>query len=340
MNRRQTPAIDSEDSRMKAWRWMVGIAATILWPAMAAAQENNFQQGLEALANRDYDLAISCFNEEIRQHPREAVAFANRGNAFVGKGELEKAITDFSQAIRLNPSDSHAYTNRGYAYDARGEYDRAIADYNLALKVNPKDSDAYYNRGNAYRTKGNFEQAVLDYTESLRLHPKFALAYNSRGTAYHELKDYKRAVADFSAAIQINPKLSRAYENRGLSLEKTGDYDTAQADYLEAIKLNPKSANAHNNLAWLYATCSKARMRDGNKAVTYGVRACELSNWKDPFYLGTLSAAYAEAGKFADAVKWQKRALDFADVYGKPAAERARERLKLYEAHKSYHEGS
>jgi tetratricopeptide (TPR) repeat protein len=336
----ETDAVDQEDSRMKARRWMVGAAAMILWPALAAAQENTFQQGLEALANRDYDLAISCFNEEIRQHPREAVAFANRGNAFVGKGELDKAIADFSQAIRLNPGDSHAFTNRGYAYDARGEYDHAIADYNQALKVNPKDSDAYYNRGNAYRTKGNFEQAVLDYTESLRLHSKFALAYNSRGTAYHELRDYKRAVADFGAAIQINPKLGRAYENRGLSLEKIGDYEKAQADYLEAIKLNPKSANAPNNLAWLYATCSKARLRDGNKAVTYGVRACEMSNWKDPFYLGTLAAAYAEAGKFPEAVKWQKRALDFADVYGKPATERARELLKLYEAHKPYHEGS
>ncbi len=208
----ETDAVDQEDSRMKARRWMVGAAAMILWPTLAAAQENTFQQGLEALANRDYDLAISCFNEEIRQHPREAVAFANRGNAFVGKGELDKAIADFSQAIRLNPSDSHAFTNRGYAYDARGEYDRAIADYNQALKVNPKDSDAYYNRGNAYRIKGNFEQAVLDYTESLRLHSKFALAYNSRGTAYHELKDYKRAVADFGAAIQINPKLGRDVE--------------------------------------------------------------------------------------------------------------------------------
>jgi len=327
-----------KDCPMNALRWIVGAAAIAIWPAVAAAQENNFHQGLEALANRDYDLAISCFNEEIRQHPREAVAFANRGNAFAGKGEFDKAITDFTQAIRLNPADSHALNNRGYAYDSQGEYDRAIADYNQALKINPKDSDAYYNRGNAYRTKGNHEQAVADYSESLRLHPNFALAYNSRGTAYHELKEYKRAVADFTTAIRLNPRLVRAYENRGLSLEKTGEYEKAQTDYYEAIKLNPKSSNAHNNLAWLLATCGKSRVRDGNKAVSYGIRACELSGWRDPFCLGTLAAAYAEAGKFADAVKWQTRAFDFADVYGKSAAERARERLKLYEAHKPFHE--
>ncbi len=104
---------------MSSMRWMVVLAAVFLMPALSLAQENNFQQGLEALANRDYDLAISCFNEEIRQHPRQAAAFANRGNAHAGKGDYEKAIVDFNQAIRLNPSDSHAYGNRGYAYDVR-----------------------------------------------------------------------------------------------------------------------------------------------------------------------------------------------------------------------------
>jgi hypothetical protein len=79
-------------------------------------------------------------------------------------------------------------------------------------------------------------------------------------------------------------------------------------------------------------------LRESKKAVEYGIRACELSNWKDPFCLGTLAAAYAEAGKFSDAVKWQSRALDFSDIYGKSATEQARQRLLLYEAHKPYYE--
>src|SRR5439155_10952154 len=111
--------------RMSALRWLVVAAVFFLATAMTFGQESNFQQGLAALANRDYDLAISCFNEEIRLNPRAATAFANRGNAHAGKGEYDKAIADFNDAIRLNPSDSHAYGNRGYAYDARGEYDRA-----------------------------------------------------------------------------------------------------------------------------------------------------------------------------------------------------------------------
>ena len=92
--------------------------------------------------------------------------------------------------------------------------------------------------------------------------------------------------------------------------------------------------------AWSVCSCAKARLRDSKKAVEYGFRACELSNWKDPFCLGTLAAAYAEAGKFPEAVKWQSRALDFPEIYSKSATDLARQRLLLYEAHKPYHEGN
>jgi tetratricopeptide (TPR) repeat protein len=328
----------TRDEAVNARRWMMVAAVILVAPALVHGQENSFQQGLQALSKRDYDLAITCFSAEIRRNAKSGPAFANRGNAYAGKGDYDKAIADFSQAIRLNPADSHAYNNRGYAYDARGEYDRAIADYNHAIQLNTKDSDAYFNRGNAYRSKGSFDQAVSDYSESIRLQPKLASAYNSRGTIYHEMKDYKRAIADFSTAIRLQPGFGRAFENRGLSWEKAGECDKAQADFLEAIKLNPQSANAYNNLAWLWATCGKARLRDGKKAVEYGTQACELSHWHDPFCLGTLAAAYAEAGKFPEAIQWQSRALDFADVYGSFATEQARQRLLLYEARKPYHE--
>ena len=58
------------------------------------------------------------------------------------------------------------------------------------------------------------------------------------------------------------------------------------------------------------ATCPEEKHRNGQQAVEYATKACELTAWKNAPYLGTLAAAYAEAGDFAKAVQF----LDKSDA--------------------------
>src|SRR6202451_2938122 len=55
---------------------------------------------------------------ESGQFPEKgrAVAFSNRGNAYLAKADLDHAIADYNQAIRLDPDYAFAFNNRGYAY--------------------------------------------------------------------------------------------------------------------------------------------------------------------------------------------------------------------------------
>ncbi len=139
--------------------------------------------------------------------------------------------------------------------------------------VRVKQAEALYNRGNAYLGKGQRDRAIADYGRAIDLMPGFASAYHDRGKAHQE----------------------------------EGFWDRALRDYDSAIRLKPDFAFALNDKAWLLATAPEAALRDGDAAVRLAQRALRLVDF--PALHGTLAAAYAEAGRFADAVRAQETAI-------------------------------
>src|SRR5262249_6050794 len=152
-------------------------------------------------------------------------------------------------------------------------------------------------------------KAIADYNEAIRLDPKNVEAYSSKGLAWSKKKDHDRAMADYNEAIRLDANHAAAYRNRGFTWLSKKEYDKAIADYNEAIRLDPKYAGAYNGRAWLWATCPDAKFRDGKMAFESASQACQLTDWKEPNYIGTLSAAYAETGDFEKAATYQENAI-------------------------------
>ena len=233
--------------------------------------------------------------------------------------------------------------NLGIAYsilptgDRAANTQKAIAHYDEAIRVDPKFANPYIGRGNAYQSKNDYDKAIADYDEAIRLDPKRAFPYTARGNAYQSKNDYDKAIADCDEAIRVDPKFVLSYIGRGNAYQSKNDYDRAIADYDEAIRLDPKDAIAYDILASLLATCAQAGFRDGKKAVEYAAKACELSEWKSPDFVDTLAAAYAEAGDFEAAIRWETKFLATSNLSEKDAAD-AKSRLALYQAHRPYHE--
>ncbi|MSU59234.1 MAG: hypothetical protein EXS35_13885 [Pedosphaera sp.] len=112
------------------------------------------------------------------------------------------------------------------------------------------------------------------------------------------------------------------------------------AGFLTGVAVLTKYS-ALNNLAWLLASHSDAKLRDGAEAVRLATRAAELTGRKQPVVLGTLAAAFAETGQFKQAIETAEAARNLAAVAGQTEVVESNERLlKLYRAGKAAHQAA
>jgi tetratricopeptide (TPR) repeat protein len=79
-------------------------------------------------------------------------------------------------------------------------------------------------------------------------------------------------------------------------------------------------------------------LRNGGKAVELSRQASLLTGGENPIYLHTLAAAYAEAGRFPEAVETAQRALRLANAQSNAGLARALQlEMEFYQAGSPLH---
>jgi TPR repeat protein len=122
----------------------------------------------------------------------------------------------------------------------------------------------------------------------------------------------EKAAATGDPRAQVN--LGWLYE-QGKGVVK--DYQKAVALFRVAVAQD--YPNAFDEFAWFLATCPDGSQRNGKEAVSYATKACEITQWKDANFIGTLAAAYAEIGNFSKAINYAQQSLKMTSL---EAAER------------------
>ncbi len=127
------------------------------------------------------------------------------------------------------------------------------------------------------------------------------------------------AIQHSEEALRIRPGDADAQNNLGLALLQTGDTQRAVVHLQKALEIDPGHMNGEVNLAWVLATSPDESTRDGAKAVQLAEDVARRAGHPNAIVLRTLAAAYAETGRFTDAIDVAQQAVEIAKATGNEA---------------------
>jgi protein O-mannosyl-transferase len=245
-------------------------------------------------------------------------------------------------SIAKNPAASYAHNELGFILANRQNYAGATAQFLAAVQSDPDNADAHLNLGQAYAMNGKFAEAELHFLAAIRLKPGDPLAHKHLADALNRQGRNREAVVQLHVALDLSAKPDIVTETRldlaGL-LFHTGNSRQAVDQLRKVLLVNPDSPDALNNLALILSTSSDGTVRDGAEAVRLAERACRLTSFKRTEMISTLAAAYAEAGRYSEAVTTAELAMRMQMTNGETRpAEINSQLLQLYRAGMPYHE--
>jgi tetratricopeptide (TPR) repeat protein len=217
----------------------------------------------------------------------------------------QNTVSLFAHNVAVTPDNGSAYFTLGLGYEHAGDTNRALVCYQTAENLSPADLQIRRCLASLYTQQGQLEAAEKECTGVLALQPDDSTAHAMLADLYSSQGRFEESITEMNSALRYTPD----------------------------------SAVLINNLAWMLATCQQKPLRDGARAITLAQRACEATKFQQTIYVGTLAAAYAEAGNFDQAIATAQKACslakknDEADLF-----KRNQELLALYQQHQAYPE--
>jgi tetratricopeptide (TPR) repeat protein len=222
----------------------------------------------------------------------------------------------------------------------RGDFEKAITEYRAALAIQPRYFSAHLNLARQLAARRPFAEAIAQYRKALAIARKDPVIQYEFGVALAAHEELDEAIEHFREALNAKPDYAAAHAKLAAALVARGQFGEAMTHYRASLALDPSLMEVQNNLAWLLATCPEPSLRNGAQAVELAEQATHRSRVEQAGPLDTLAAAYAEAGRFPEAVATARRALKLATrKYLPDLAKKLRERIALYQARKPFHEG-
>ncbi|MBM3235979.1 tetratricopeptide repeat protein [Candidatus Poribacteria bacterium] len=290
---------------------------TDFWRGLVSQYEGNYFASLARYneARREYLEAIAAYDEALKRASDDVYAHNNKGNAFLGLGDLQtelsqheeaaesymQAIAAYNEALRRVPDDVTAHNNKGNALQSLGElqailaqhpeaaesYTKAIAAFDKVLEYAPDDVYAYNNKGNTFQSLGQLQAKLSQYKEAV--------------------ESYMKAISAYDETLGRTPDLVPAHNNKGNALQSLGQLQVELSQHKEAIESYMKAIAAYDEALGCAPDFVAAYNNKGNALTRLGDLQAELSQYKE-----ALSSYKQAIAAYNDALG---RAPDYVPVH-------------------------
>ncbi|MGK0363240.1 MAG: tetratricopeptide (TPR) repeat protein [Saprospiraceae bacterium] len=250
------------------------------------ASSNNAAGTTEETTLPSLSPEIDKLNIAIQEAPKNAVLYAERGQALWDVQGYDEAIKDMERAVELStdtPEYYHTLANfymdyfrsrkalktmetAGLKFPVRiptllklTEFYLILKDYGAAnrtldriQKVSPLNAEMFYMRGAVAEDQGDVEVAESAYRFATENDPDMIDAYLKLGDLT-ALKAPKTALQYYNNAIRIDPKNTDALTMKAFHLSNImNNLEEAQVIYRDLLKIDSKNKTAYHNSGLLY----------------------------------------------------------------------------------------
>ena len=223
-----------------------------------------------------------------------------------------------------------ATAGAGLTYARNADYHDADRLWLDTIARRPGNARARNNYATALLEERRFQEAETQARAAVDAEPRSVEGQQTLGVSLCAQDRCAEGLPHLEAAVALAPALPDVQRNLAEAYASLGRMTDAVAHYQRALDVRPDDLLLLNRAGWILATDAGAA-RDGARAVVLAEHAVRLSSRQDVESLDTLAAAYAETGRFDEAVAVATEALRLAPARQPAIVPELQQRLTLYE---------
>jgi clan AA aspartic protease (TIGR02281 family) len=317
---------------------LLAVCATIVCAKEPKRPDSyNYQRGVEAINDGNYDEGEKYLLEELNVNPKNGYAYAWLSSVESNRDELGNVITMLNLALKYIPkSDKYyiAWTHSALsrAYINLDDSIQALVYANNAVKAQPNNTEWLKERAYLYLNLEQYDKALEDSKKLIQLEPGKVAGYLLSATVHFEQEQYTTALELYKRANTLAER-GYIYSCIAQAENKLQRYEDAADHIIEAFKITALEETAYNlitkenselldellprvkiqasknpnSIEWkLYLITIYSTNKQYEQAINVAKEAQTLDN--NPYYDYLISSLYDKLGDFDVALQYAKSA--------------------------------